>query len=287
MSNELAIKQETTHLIVSINKESPANLPFVISDKENELTVATTLNCPLIVNLPTQKKEILKSIRTLILYTAKQFKWSKDMEVQEASVIALDLYDRFKTETIEDITLMFAKARKGELKDRITQNPIKLNGRIDNETIFNIIVPAYLDLKSQERENAYIKKKNQKEAGNVELTEGQKKQLTNLKKVMLKKIRTPESKPVKKQLSPVNELCQEHFREYDRLKRYEPDKIPKRITSSYDYLKFQFSKMKHQNKPLTNGTVQKWAKEFWELRDQDKLPDGIDTYSKYFEFKSF
>lgn len=288
MSKELAIKQETTHLILSINQNNnPAELPMVISERESSLQIKDVFKCPLIIQLEVPKKEVIKTIRTLLMNTAKQYQWSKDMGVQEATTLAIDLHEVLKTETLEDIILMFNMARKGKLTDAKTNKPLVFKGRIDNESLFTQIVPAYLELKAQEREKNYQNKKHEKLDKVEPLTPEQKDNLKKLKESVTKNISNKRLQKKQEPTYPVNELCQEHFREYDRLKRYEPHKIPKRVTNSYDYLSLQFSKMKYESKPLTNAIIQKWAKEFWELREQDKLPDGIDTYTKFFEWKTF
>ncbi len=284
MSNELAIKQETTHWITSVNSNpNPAELNLVISERENALTVKEVFNYPLITNLELPKKEILASIRLLILHTAKQFRWSEKMDILQATTLAIDVYEALKTETLEDITLMFSLARKGKLKDRGRGNPIQLNGRLDNETIFNQIVPAYLDLKAEQREVNYQNKKAIKPPKTEPLTPEQKKEFAKIKKSVTK-IGTP--KETKKPTpTTLDNMYQEWTAEYDKLKL--EGKLPKRIVTLDDYWKLKLKEIEVKDNTITHAQMQKWANEFWELREQNKLPEGIKTYTQFFEWKTF
>lgn len=111
---------------------------------ESDLTVQKCMDKTLVKNLDIDKKQIVLAVRAAVIHTSKVFKYSEKMELDVATFIASDLVDVFNYESFEDIILMLKMARQGKLGSN--------KGRFDNDTIFNLFVPAYLDLKAQERE---------------------------------------------------------------------------------------------------------------------------------------
>ncbi len=111
--------------------------------------------------------------------------------MEEATMLASDLIETFNYDTLEDIILMFKYLRLGKLKNP-KGDPLKINSRIDSDTLFNSIVPAYLDLKSLEREKQYQNHKYQNE--NIEIAEGSRDKFKELlqKLEQDKKLKTPE-----------------------------------------------------------------------------------------------
>lgn len=124
---------------------------------ESELTVAKAMNS---VNLKKLdkiigKKNILKSIVYLIMRLSDNFNMKGKFNSSQSAVLALDLFEVFGYESLEDVMLMFKYARQGKIGDG---NDFKL----DSQTVFHKWVPAYLELKAVERE-----KKVQKEKDNL------------------------------------------------------------------------------------------------------------------------
>lgn len=89
-------------------------------------------------------KQTLKAVREIILNSAKTFKFSENMDLSQATILASDLLNYFRNESLEDIILMFKMARQGELGSG--------KGRLDHDVVFNIFVPAYLEKKAEARE---------------------------------------------------------------------------------------------------------------------------------------
>lgn len=117
---------------------------------EQSLTVAdSVLNSPLLMSegkKPAAIKQIIKIIEFFLTVVGKQ------MEKFQIQVLAGDLYDAFRTDTIDDIILMFKMARKGDF------------GKIFKLDHFTIMewVPQYMNVKSEEREKLIQKKKEQR-----------------------------------------------------------------------------------------------------------------------------
>ena len=129
----------------------------MILEKESSLVLSETLECKKIHSILNVEKSISKTdllavVRTSILNTARSFKYSENMTPMQAYVLADDLLDKLKSETLEDILLMLKMGRRGELGSN--------KGRFDSEILFNLFVPAYLEIKAvqYEKKNEYIVK---------------------------------------------------------------------------------------------------------------------------------
>ena len=71
-------------------------------------------------------------------------KFSENLTLQQATILASDVFDKMKYETLDDIALMFKKARQGYYGS--------LKGRLDSDILNTIIIPSYLNEKSELRE---------------------------------------------------------------------------------------------------------------------------------------
>ncbi|MDP9954733.1 hypothetical protein J2X97_000370 [Epilithonimonas hungarica] len=131
-----------------INDTSDAMMEIV--SLETSLSVKKCLESPTIYevtkNLPA--KNIIKAVREIILNSARTFKFSENMDLSQATILASDLISYFKNESLEDIVQMFKMARQGELGSG--------KGRLDHDVVFNVFVPAYLDKKAEIREKQII-----------------------------------------------------------------------------------------------------------------------------------
>lgn len=117
---------------------------------EQSLTVRDTLvKSPLISSEDGKLPVIKEIIRIVELYL--EVTGNKKMESYHIQVLAGDLYERFRTDTVDDIILMFKMMRTGELGKP---------GYVEN---FNEKVMAYVDLyllhKSEEREKLISQQK--------------------------------------------------------------------------------------------------------------------------------
>ena len=101
------------------------------------------------------KISIIKAISFLLLRLADNFNVNKNITPEQAAIASCDLLEVFGYETLEDVTLMFKYVRQGKIGG---VNSFSL----DHQVIFNVWVPAYLELKAQERENIHATKKSEK-----------------------------------------------------------------------------------------------------------------------------
>lgn len=136
-------------------------------------------------------KVILKSIQEIVLNSARTFKYSENMDFSQAAILASDLLNYFRHESLEDIVLLFRMIRQGELGSG--------KGRLDHDVIFNIFVPAYLEKKAEAREKQARNEKSKFNKADGEMSEHAKQKFEELSKMLsVKRIDTPitPSKPV-------------------------------------------------------------------------------------------
>ena len=157
MSNSL-IKIEKNNLpclvVNQIGLFSQYDLPQqskAIIEIERNVDLDQTLNLPVIQQIGKEsKKDVLLMIERALRMTTSMFKYAEKMEDYQISMMASDLYDKFSYNTVEDIILMLRYARQGKLGGS--------KSVFDNDTLFNIYVPKYLDMKAEkwEKENEFI-----------------------------------------------------------------------------------------------------------------------------------
>ena len=122
-----------------------------IIEIERNVDLDQTLNLPVIQQIGKEsKKDVLLMIERALRMTTSMFKYAEKMEDYQISMMASDLYDKFSYNTVEDIILMLRYARQGKLGGS--------KSVFDNDTLFNIYVPKYLDMKAEkwEKENEFI-----------------------------------------------------------------------------------------------------------------------------------
>ncbi len=117
---------------------------------EQSLTVRDALvKSPLIISEDGKLPVIKEIIRIIEFYL--EVTGNKKMESYHVQVLAGDLYERFRTDTVDDIILMFKMMRTGEL------------GKVGYTENFNEKLMAYVDLyllhKSEEREKLISQQK--------------------------------------------------------------------------------------------------------------------------------
>lgn len=95
-------------------------------------------------------------IERALRMTSMMFKYAERLEDFQISIMASDLYDKFSHNTVEDIVIMLRYIRQGLLGSS--------KSVFDNDTLFNIYVPRYLEMKAEkwEKENEFIVKDDDK-----------------------------------------------------------------------------------------------------------------------------
>lgn len=124
---------------------------------ESDLTLQNSMNGVLIKNLEKhiKKKNIIASLSFLLIRCAQNFNVGKNLTDGQIMILAVDLFEIFKYETLEDVVLMLKYARQGKIGDGKVFN-------LDGQTILHKWVPAYLELKAIERERNHTENKGNK-----------------------------------------------------------------------------------------------------------------------------
>lgn len=161
------------------------------------VSLETTLSVKKCLELPTiyevtkllPAKNIIKAVREIILISAKTFKFSENMDLSQATILASDLISYFKHESLEDIVLMFKMIRQGELGSG--------KGRLDHDVVFTVFVPAYLEKKAEIREKQMMNEKKKFNESSSEMSDYAKQKFEELSHMLsVKRIDTEPSKPV-------------------------------------------------------------------------------------------
>lgn len=140
-------------LICCLANNSPSDLVIV----ESELTVPKAMDSVQLRSLEKliDKRNVIKAINYLVLRLSENFNVGKKFTNEQAAMMSLDLYETFKYETLEDVTLMFKMVRQGKIGDG-------KDFKLDSQTVFHKWVPQYLELKAIERENQHRKRMGEK-----------------------------------------------------------------------------------------------------------------------------
>lgn len=127
-------------------------------EREQEVQLSQTIDCVKIITLIQQlgRKRVIEIIRSALLNAAKVFKYSENLQIYPATILATDLLEKMKYDSLEDVLIMFRMARRGELGNS--------KGRLDADVIFGTFLPKYNELKAlQWEEKARLEKiENQK-----------------------------------------------------------------------------------------------------------------------------
>lgn len=121
---------------------------------ESNLTVANAMNGTSLMSLSKvlKKKDILKALSFFINRFNDNFNAKGKLDNMQIATMTGDLFDIFQYETLEDAMLMFKYARQGKIGDG-------KDFKLDSQTVFHKWVPAYLELKSIERERQHSEQK--------------------------------------------------------------------------------------------------------------------------------
>lgn len=117
---------------------------------EQSITVADALQQSPLIQCEGKKINVIKQIIRIIEFYL-EVTGNKKLESYQVQVLAGDLYDRFRTDTVDDIILLFKMMRTGEL------------GKIGYAESFNEKLAAHIELymlhKSEEREKLINRQK--------------------------------------------------------------------------------------------------------------------------------
>ena len=129
-----------------------ANDSYGLLEFESGLSVAKAMDGISLQKLSREieKKNVVKAISYLVLRLSENFNVGKKFSSEQASILAMDLFEVFGYETLEDVVLMFRYARQGKIGDG-------KDFKLDSQTVFHKWVPEYLELKAIERENQHKK----------------------------------------------------------------------------------------------------------------------------------
>lgn len=140
-----------------LTNSNPAELALELVIAEKRVSLSKNLDAIHISEL--QKgisyKEILRTVRDILLYSARTFKYSEKMGLDIATTLAGDLIEAFKNDGIQDIILMLKMARQGQLGNT--------GGRLDADTLSKLLIPNYLLKKAEALERRYYNQKQQRE----------------------------------------------------------------------------------------------------------------------------
>ena len=121
---------------------------------ESDLTVARAMDSTQLRKLSDHisKINVVKAITFLLLRLSGSFNVGQKLSNEQASILALDLFEIFAYETLEDVVLMLKYARQGRIGDG-------RDFKLDGQTVMHKWVPAYLEIKADERERQHNKSK--------------------------------------------------------------------------------------------------------------------------------
>lgn len=107
---------------------------------EQTLTIRKSIETAPLIGQQGEKKEIIKEIIRVVEFFLTVT--GKELEHFQIIILAGDLYEKFRTDTLEDVIMMFKMARQGEF------------GKVYKFDTFTVMdwANAYLDRKSEERE---------------------------------------------------------------------------------------------------------------------------------------
>lgn len=121
---------------------------------ESELEIKQTLNAVNIRKLASviDRVNVIKALTYLTTRLANSFNVGKNLSLEQSTIIAIDLFEIFAYESLEDVLLMYKMVRQGKIGDG-------KDFKLDSQNIFHKWVPAYLELKAEAREAEVLRQK--------------------------------------------------------------------------------------------------------------------------------
>lgn len=139
------------HYLLKENRDLEDN--FALTKIENNLQIKDCLNADLMINQKDKELDFVKSIYALIFRFNDLVNVGKKMNESQMMQLSYDLYENFKGDTLEDVTLFFKMARQGEFGDFY---------RLDS-TVVAYWLPKYFEVKNEAREREIINERNIRE----------------------------------------------------------------------------------------------------------------------------
>lgn len=139
------------HYLQKENRDLEDN--FALTKIENNLQIKDCLNADLMINQKDKELDFVKSIYALIFRFNDLVNVGKKMNESQMMQLSYDLYENFKGDTLEDVTLFFKMARQGEFGDFY---------RLDS-TVVESWLPKYFEVKNEAREREIINERNIRE----------------------------------------------------------------------------------------------------------------------------
>jgi hypothetical protein len=127
-----------------------SNDKFELVRIERSLTIEKCLSAPLLINQKANESELIKSIFMMVKRFNDLVNVGKEMNEDQMIALSSDLFERFGSESLDDIMLFFKMARSGDFGDFY---------RLDSTVILSWL-PKYFDLKIQAREDEIKNEKN-------------------------------------------------------------------------------------------------------------------------------
>ena len=130
-----------------------------LSYSERGITIESAINGTNIMKIEKEigVEPLIVSLTFLISRTADNF--NVPYNEQKAMLLAFDIIEKYKYETLEDFILIFKKGRQGEFSDGFD----KL--RFENSLVLGTWIPKYLEQKAKERE--LLQKKQQTDLSGI------------------------------------------------------------------------------------------------------------------------
>lgn len=122
-----------------------------IAKIEQSLTIKDSINTGELIMKQGSKVDVVREIIKIIEFYLKIT--GKELEVYQVRVLAGDLYDKFRTDTVEDLILFFKMIRTGDL------GKLKYYDNFHDKIMS--YVPQYFQYKSEQREKMIEAKKKQ------------------------------------------------------------------------------------------------------------------------------
>lgn len=118
-----------------------------LAKMEQSLTIRQSIEVAPLIAKQGDKREVIKEIIRVIEFFLTIT--GKELEQFQIIVLAGDLYEKFRTDTLEDVVLMFKMARMGDF------------GKVFKFDTFTVMdwANTYLDRKSEERERLIMMRK--------------------------------------------------------------------------------------------------------------------------------
>lgn len=125
---------------------------FELIQLERSLTIEKCVTAPLLVNQKSSENELIKSIFLIVKRFNDLVNVGKKMNEDQMIALSADLFEKFGSESLEDIMLFFKMARNGEFGDIY---------RLDSVVILAWI-PKYMDKKIEAFEINRINEENKR-----------------------------------------------------------------------------------------------------------------------------